>query len=273
MKLMVDQTKCKKDGICVEICPNAIIGLSDEDGFPRIIPGLEMLCISCGHCVAVCPHGAMSHPNVPVEDCPPIKKDLVIGWDQAAQFLRARRSIRVFKDEPLDQGLVQKLIDIASFAPTGGNAQLVRWIAVTDRAKVHALSEMTIEWMRGKLGETPYRFVYPAEFLKLVISHWEKGDDPILRKAPALVMAKSPKFASTDPTLALSYLELAATSMGLGTCWAGLLRAALLENQPLREAMQLKDDGSIFYYPIMVGYPKFSYRLMPKRKPAKIQWI
>jgi nitroreductase/NAD-dependent dihydropyrimidine dehydrogenase PreA subunit len=273
MKLIVDQTKCKKDGICAETCPNSIIGLSDENGFPRITPGLEMLCISCGHCVAVCPHGALSHPNVPVEDCPPIKKELAIGWDQAAQFLRARRSIRIFKDTPVDKEVIQKLIDIACHAPTGGNSQLVRWIAVADKAKVHALSGLTIEWMRGKLAETPYRFGYPPEFLKLVISRWGEGHDPILRKAPALVLAKSPKLTATDPTLALSYFELAATALGLGTCWAGLLRAALLENQPLREAMQLKDDGSVFYYPMMVGYPKFSYHLLPKRKPAKIQWI
>jgi len=273
MRLIIDETKCEKDGICVESCPNKVIELSDGNGFPRIIPGLEMLCISCGHCVAVCPHGAMNHPNVPAEDCPPIKKELVISEEQAAQFLRARRSIRVYKDTPVDKETIQKLIELACHAPTGGNSQLVSWIAVTDKDKVHRISELTIEWMRRKLDESPYSFRYPPEFLKLVISHWGGGADPILRKAPALVVAKAPEMVATDPTLALSYFELAATSMGLGTCWAGLLKTALLEYQPIREAMELKDDNSIFYYPMMLGYPKFKYRLLPKRKPAKIKWI
>jgi nitroreductase/NAD-dependent dihydropyrimidine dehydrogenase PreA subunit len=272
MKLIVDEKKCNKDGICVASCPNKIIGMQDN-GFPQIIPGLEMLCISCGHCVSVCPQGAMNHPNIPVEDCPPIKKELIITEDQATQFLRARRSIRIYKDKPVDRETLQKLIEIASHAPTGGNSQLVRWIAVADGETVRRLSEMTVEWMRRKLDETPYNFRYPPEFLKLVIAQWEGGEDPILRKAPALVVAKAHELVATDPTLALSYFDLAATAMGIGTCWAGLLRGALLEYAPAREVLGLKDDSSIFYYPVMLGYPKFKYHRLPRRNPVKIKWI
>ena len=273
MELIVDKSKCKKDGICVESCPNKVIELSDGNGFPQLVPGLEMLCISCGHCVAVCPHGAMNHPNVPVEDCPAVKKELIISEEQAFQFLRARRSIRVYKDTPVDTETIQKLIELACHAPTGGNSQLVSWIAIAEKDKVHRISELTIEWMRSKLEETPYRFIYPPEFLKMNISYWEKGEDPVLRKAPALVVAKAPEMVATDPTLALSYFELAATSMGLGTCWAGQLKSALLESQPIKDEIKLKDDNPIFYYPMMLGYPKFEYHLLPKRNPAKIKWI
>ena len=191
MELIVDKSKCKKDGICVESCPNRVIGLSGGNGFPQLIPGLEMLCISCGHCVAVCPHGAMNHPNVPVEDCPPIKKELIISEEQAFQFLRARRSIRVYKDTPVDKETIQKLIELACHAPTGGNSQLVRWIAIAEKDKVRRLSELTIEWMRSKLEETPYRFIYPPEFLKMNISYWENGEDPVLRKGPGACRRKS----------------------------------------------------------------------------------
>jgi nitroreductase len=41
-----------------------------------------------------------------------------------------------------------------------------------------------------------------------------------------LVVASAPKEATNgmvDVTLALSYLDLLAPTMGLGTCWAGLL--------------------------------------------------
>jgi nitroreductase/NAD-dependent dihydropyrimidine dehydrogenase PreA subunit len=273
MQILIDQDLCKKDDICIESCPNRIIGSSPENGFPMIIPGLEMLCISCGHCVSVCPHGALRHPNAPVEDCPPIQKELVITKEQAAQFLRARRSIRVYKDAPVERETIQELIEIAGHAPTGGNSQLVRWIVIADREKVHGLSALTIEWMRQKLVEHPYQFRYPPEFLKLVISGWEGGEDPILRKAPALIVATSPAVMATDPTLALSYFELAATAMGLGTCWAGLLKAALLEYEPAMAAIGLTNDTSIFFYPLMLGYPKYKYRLLPRRNPPKIRWV
>lgn len=87
------------------------------------------------------------------------------------------------------------------------------------------------------------------------------------------MLAKAHELVATDPTLALSYFELAATSVGLGTCWAGLLRGALLEHPPAREVLGLKDDPAVFYYPMMLGYPKFRYWRLPKRNPPKIKWV
>ena len=34
--LMIDEEKCKKDGICAKECPMAIIKLKDEDPFPKM---------------------------------------------------------------------------------------------------------------------------------------------------------------------------------------------------------------------------------------------
>ena len=97
--LIIDESKCKKDGICAGECPMAIIKLEDDDSFPRIVPGGDDICNSCGHCVAVCPHGALSHARVPIENSPLIEKELDINEEQAVQFLRSRRSIRFFKDQ------------------------------------------------------------------------------------------------------------------------------------------------------------------------------
>ena len=84
--LIVDENKCKKDRICVGECPMAIIKLKDGDGFPELVPGGDEMCLVCGHCVAVCPHGAMSHDQVQIEDSPTIDKKLIIDEHQAVQF-------------------------------------------------------------------------------------------------------------------------------------------------------------------------------------------
>ncbi|MGD8293058.1 MAG: 4Fe-4S binding protein [Desulfobacterales bacterium] len=96
--LQIDESKCKKDGICVNECPTAIIQLKNKTSAPAIKPGAEDSCLICGHCVAVCPHGALSHTRVPIEACPPVETNLVLNEKQAVQFLRSRRSIRVFKE-------------------------------------------------------------------------------------------------------------------------------------------------------------------------------
>jgi NAD-dependent dihydropyrimidine dehydrogenase PreA subunit len=105
--LIVDESKCKKDGFCARECPMAIIKLKKKETYPKMVDGGERSCLICGHCVAVCPHGAMSHARVPIDDCPPLKKELIINEDQAVQFLRSRRSIRFYNDHPVEKEKIQ----------------------------------------------------------------------------------------------------------------------------------------------------------------------
>ena len=270
--LIVDESKCKKDGICAAECPTAIIKLKNNENFPQMIPGGEQACLICGHCVAVCPHGALSHEQIPMEDCPTIKKELLINEEQAIQFLRSRRSIRFFKEKPIGKEKIQQLIDVARYAPTASNAQVLEWQVFTDKDEIKDFSKMTVDWMRDALQKDPEN--PRAAYLPTIIAAWDFGYDAVLRGAPALVVASAPKEAGSgmvDLTLALSYLELVATTMNLGTCWAGLLRGALLGSSKLKEAVGIPADHP-HHYPMMLGYPKAKYFRLPERKPAKITW-
>jgi len=86
-----------------------------------MIEGGDELCLRCGHCVAVCPHGAMSHEVMNTTECPPVQEALNLQPDQVEQFLRSRRSIRTYKKKQVDRDILTKLIMLASFAPSGQN--------------------------------------------------------------------------------------------------------------------------------------------------------
>jgi hypothetical protein len=61
------------------------------------------------------------------------------------------------------------------------------------------------------------------------------------KSAPIVIVAHAAKddlMAPTASTIALSYLELTATSMGLGCCWAGYFNAAATNFPPMMEALQ-----------------------------------
>ena len=61
MKLLAaNQDLCTGCGICSDICPMAIIELSEED-LPEPGAKAERLCINCGYCVDACPTGALMH--------------------------------------------------------------------------------------------------------------------------------------------------------------------------------------------------------------------
>ena len=106
--LKIDESKCEKDRTCASECPTGIIRLKEENSVPEIIPGGEEACLICGHCIAVCPHRALSHTRVPMEKCPSVEKDLVLNEKQAVQFLRSRRSIRVYKDKAVEKEKIQE---------------------------------------------------------------------------------------------------------------------------------------------------------------------
>lgn len=269
--LIIDENKCKKDGFCVRECPSRIIQLDGGNGYPQMVSWGESACTSCGHCVAICPQGALSHTKVPVAECTVIKEELRINEEKAEQFLRYRRSIRLYEDKPVEQEKVQKLIEVARYAPTAGNSQLVEWLVVTDKTTIKEVASSTAEWVRKVLNDEP-RMAAVAPYLSLIVKSWDEGYDSVLRNAPVVVVASAPKEAMNgmvDLTLALSYLTLMAPTMGLGTCLAGLVQRALLSSPSLKNTLGIPAEHP-HHYPIMLGYTKAKYYRLPERKPPRI---
>ena len=192
--LIIDENKCKKDGICARECPMVIIKLKDGNGFPEMVPGGEGICNNCGHCVAVCPNGALSHAGVPIEKSPLIDEELEISEEQAVQFLRSRRSVRFFKKKPVEKEKLQRLIEIARYAPTGGNRQPVEWMVLTDADRIREIAGLTVEWMRKITAKAP-QSVPP--YYPLIIGAWGMGHNSVTWNAPVLIVASAPEEVKT----------------------------------------------------------------------------
>lgn len=267
----VNQQSCNKDGICAAVCPAGLIDFQKGE-CPTPIAEAEEVCIRCGHCVAVCPTASLSHREMSMEKCPSIQKELHLSIAQCEQFLRARRSIRTYKEQSVPKNELLKLIDLARYAPTGHNTQSVEWLVLGSRDELKHLAGITVDWMRWMLDNMSE--IALSLHLDRAIRRWEEGKDIILRDAPIVIVthaAKDDLIARTSSTIALSYLELAATSMGLGCCWAGFFHAAATNFPPMMEALPLP-EGHQSMGSMMVGYPRFSYHRLPLRKPPGITW-
>ena len=270
--IVVDEEKCKRDGVCVAECPAQIIEFKSENSTPAPTDDADERCINCGHCVAVCPHGALSHRIMTSEQCPPVKKEWLLGPEQVEHFLRARRSIRTYKEEAVAREMLAKLIDIARFAPSGHNVQPVKWLIIYERDEVRRLAGLVIDWMRFMLEEQSS--FAKALHMDHVVASWEAGMDRVCRGAPHVIMAHAPKDERTAPaacTIALTYLELAAPSFGLGACWAGYFNAAATLWPAMQQALGLPQGHSSFGA-MMVGHTKYKYLRLPLRNEAQITW-
>jgi nitroreductase/NAD-dependent dihydropyrimidine dehydrogenase PreA subunit len=268
--LIIDQTKCKKDGFCVRECPAAIIRLPEGDHYPEIAKESEDACIDCGHCMAVCPHGALDHRRITLKSSPPILEEFQITEKQAVQFLRSRRSIRVYQDRPVEKDKIRKLIEVARYAPTGGNSQMIEWTVIADKLRIKKMAGLSIDWLREVVKDP--RAIEGRPYLPRILEAWDAGYDSVLRNAPVVVVASAPREAMNgliDLTIALSYLDLMAPAMGLGACWAGLLQGAFLGAPSIKAAGGMPDDHP-HHYPMMVGYPGAKYFRLPERRAPKI---
>lgn len=266
----IDTDKCNNDGICVDECPMKIIQMTD--GLPVLLPGGEKMCIRCGHCVAVCPTAAVSIEGISPEDCLPVDKNLLTGPEAAEQFLRYRRSIRTYKDKPVDKEVLEKVISIACHAPSGHNSQSISWQVIYDREEVKRYSGMVIDWMRYMIKEQPD--FAKLLHLDLVVAGWEIGMDTVSRGAQHLILATGDKaniMAKDTCSIAMTYLELALPSFGLGGCWNGFFQTAAIYWPPLQEALGLGGE-KVSHGAMMVGFPKYKYHRMPPRNKPVIDW-
>ncbi len=269
--LTIDETLCKKDGICAAECPMAIIQWQKGE-LPVAAKNAPGMCINCGHCVAVCPHGAMTHAKLAPENCLAMDNELALSTTQTEHFLRSRRSIRNFKETPVTKDTLSEIIRLASFAPSGHNMQPVHWRVLNGQETVKEHTTMVIDWMKLTLKENP-KFA-KALHLDMLIGAWKFGMDVVTRNAPTLILAQGPEANPSAPpacTIAMTYLDLAAQSFDVGTCWCGYFLMAASAHAPLAEKLG-KDKGLKTYGVMMAGYPKFKYHRMPLRNTPKITW-
>ncbi len=267
----VNQQTCHKDGICSAVCPAKLINFTKGE-YPTPIAETDELCIRCGHCVAVCPSNSLLHAEMPLEQCPPVRKELLLSAEQSEQFLRNRRSIRNYRDKAVPRDTLQKLIEVARYAPTGHNTQSVEWLVLSDRDELNKLVAIVGDWMRWMLANMS-EFALSMH-MDLALGRLEEGNDIVLRDAPVLIVAhasKDDRMAPASCTIALAYLELAATGMGLGGCWAGYFNTACNTFPPMKKALGLP-VGHQCFGAMMVGYPQFRYQRMPERKTPSITW-
>lgn len=290
-KVIINQDLCSRCNSCVEVCP-AEIFISTKGEIPIILDAVaDKFCISCGHCVAICPKNAINHKNFPEGRVNPIKQDLLPSSDQIREMLRSIRSIREFKDIPVEKEIIEDIIDVARFAPSSTNMQTTEYVVVQNKDVLNKIVDLTYSYLakmskllHNQITRSLIRLALPKnaeEFISygLKFDRYLKaqklGKDKILYNAPLLLIFHANKmtpFAEANANLALHNAYLYCWGHGLGSFYTGFVVQASHHDRDIQRLVSVPPSNKI-YGALAIGYPRVKYNKWVERKNPKVKWI
>ncbi|HUT21069.1 MAG TPA: nitroreductase family protein [Anaerolineae bacterium] len=142
------------------------------------------------------------------------------------ELAKRRYSVRGYKADPVEADKLQEVLEAARLAPTAGNRQRFELIAIQTAGR-----------------EEELRRIYDKDWFvqaPLVICACRYPMDPARQRKD---------YTDVDVGIVIDHLILAATELGLGTCWIGAFDPAAA-----REILGLPDEVEpVVFTPL--GYP------------------
>ncbi len=265
-KIEINKEKCTRCGACIKDCVSYSLE-GGEDLFPRAAEGGEERCLNCTHCMAICPTGAISINGKSIDDA---LNPSLPDSDKVLGLIQSRRSIRQYKDEEISSEMFEKLKAMLPYIPTGCNTNTLHFAFVESKSAMDYLRDYTRKKLL-KILESPFMPKLASKFSKFKTA-FENGEDVIFRGAPHMVVVSShihAPCANVDPIIALSYIELYANSLGLGTCWCGFAQTCFKLLPRLSEMVQIPDEYKPVYV-MLLGNPAVKYKrtTLPEKFPV-----
>jgi len=192
-------------------------------------------------------------------------------------FVEARRSIRSFRDAPVDRGLLDGIVTAACLAPAPHHSRPWRFVIVdTPAAKVCLADGMGARWRSDLTGDE-----VPSSRVEELVA----ASHATLTGAPALVLGcltgdgldRYPDVARQRAEWGMALLSLgaavenlmlAATDAGLASCWVA---APIFCPDAARDALGLPDEW-LPHALVLVGEPDPTY-VARSRPPVPLEHL
>ena len=285
---------CTGCGLCVSVCKDFSIVIKDKKVTKSESPLFG--CIGCGHCMAICPTGAIEiyGREISPDDLFEIpQKESLASYEQLLSVYQHRRSIREFKDKPIEDEITEKILTAAKTAPMGLPPSDVNVMILNGIDKTRKFAEDFSQHLRS------YKFMTSNFFTTFMRPFWgkenselfrgfikplfhaytdelDKGNNYINYDAPlAMYFYATPYADPADPIVVATYAMIAAETLGLGTCMLGAVHPFIQKgknSEKFRKKYSIKHKSKEGIF-VAFGYPKVKYKKGIKRTFASITTI
>ena len=188
--------------------------------------------------------------------------------EQMLQTIITRRSTRKFTPDKIDEATLEKLLQAALFAPTGGNHQETRFLVIDKEETLAKLTTLVREIFAA-------RPLDPTDYQNKTAIVARKPHYDFRYHAPLVIACVAPKAhgnAMADSALALENLMIAANALGVGTCYVNQLHWLTDDPQihPELLALGMQEDEACFGS-VICGCPQEGLMTnLPPRKEGRI---
>jgi nitroreductase len=152
------------------------------------------------------------------------------------KFLKIRRSVRLFKSKNIPKNALEEIVDSARFAATARNLQPWEFVVVTDKGKLSQLAQLA-----------------------------ENGKFLAQAAACIAIYSIDTKYFLEDGSAATCNILLAATALGIGSCWIAGDKKPYC--QQVNDLLNVPPEMKLISM-VALGYPqeKDVFKIMPKRE-------
>lgn len=300
--MKADPEKCTSCGLCLLNCPFKCWEM-DENEVPKMKE--ENVCFSCFNCMVVCPTEAVSIVETyhvdegffATDPYPPVKmpcepKDSEGNpdeWTVVEKTILERRSVRNFKEDPVPESLIHRVLEAGRFAPSAGNKQPWKFVVVTDKVFINKMDEAVygvvntmhnsyhndamVMGLVKSLGDNPPQGTFDPRVWG-GIGCVSRKELPVFLSAPVVIfIAGNDRMVGPElqAGIAGQNMNLAAQSLGIGCCWSGF--GALVELiPPIKKNLGIRAPWRI-QASMVLGYPKFKQQGMVPRQFRPVTWF
>jgi len=170
------------------------------------------------------------------------------------QAIKERRSIRKFKKSPVAKNLLEKIFDIALWAPSGMNRQNWKFfiLAGERKEKLVSIAAVSFEYLEPQLQE---RFADKPKIVEATRRFFKR-----LGGAPVVVCAYFEPANMEDVTSFQNVAAAVAYAEGLGSCW---MTGPVTVSEEISRFLGVKDMTLVAVIPM--GYPDETPKIPPRR--------
>ncbi len=263
----INAEKCTRCGLCAADC---VVGclVQDADGIPFWPADGKERCVGCQHCMAVCPSGAFSFGGA---DPAALPRPFFVNDRDMLAMIRSRRSVRRYLPQNVSPAILDKIRDMLSYPPSGGNRDNLHFTIIGSMEKMDAIRKATCEAVARLQPDSP---IYSIK--AMLEKYAAAGGDIIYRGAPAMIVCAIDLSRTiggcetADPIIALSYFELFAQSLGLGTVWDDMA-VMIAQHCPDVHALLEIPEGYSIGYILPFGLPAVRYARMPLKEKYSVK--